>query len=731
MQKERERERERERRGSETPRTEQYIKHLETQLAALTESVSSRANAGVVRKVKQLSQEKAILKQELEEWEKSFDDRLQDELRTTRQKETQLAAQVRALQINNRLKDVKLTEQARDLKQTRQSLRDAQTTNKELEHRIDDLTGLLASSPVVPRQQSRPRPQSMHGRPTSRFSESHLPSPRLPVRPASMLEGKTKENDLTLVRRRTTAFVSLGGGGGGGGSESPAAPAHGESTDGTETPHAAPSDDKAFAADTAPTADQSSSRLTDSDQYWNSSQQSTMSSPRSVSDLSLSPKNLTKRHSMPVPPKRKMRKFRADNNRLKPLVLQTAPEESVEPPKPVGRARCYSLPHTGSTHLPPQHLLSSAPLRLVHAQSEVAETVPESPDTTPKRELARARTLSALEGGATEYQLAAGHVSMDSESTLMDEHSNLSLDDASFAARQVSGSAASSSTFVQRSTSPLVSDGDPDAADVFRMSDLSLSLWQAPPETLEAELQQQRQRQGDFTSSEGTAATDQQHPRTGSPTPGGSRAVSYRRRYRRPTVDRILRSDEEHGRFRASSTLYRSSPFDTDGSPRKASGVYAYLPRTLVSDPPQSLQKVLFSATNQLICNTRHKMRQLQGLWLGSLSWMVLGLFLHRRETQGGAATSERQPAEAVLVEAPEPHRNQMSLIDGFRHTMARRLRVRIESLSRPVIERSRTSRVLNAMRSWTQLVAVMVFALGFAARNGPSDLIEIQAQEA
>ncbi|OJD16320.1 hypothetical protein AJ78_03489 [Emergomyces pasteurianus Ep9510] len=134
--------------------TSKYIQHLEEQLAASldqVESIDSSATNVQAAKLKALSAEHKILKQELLEWETKFEVRLKDELRNTIDKESQLRAKIRALERDVEIKESKIHEQQWEIEMANQKLQNmdaANSTNRSLERRIDVLTELLAQSPT-------------------------------------------------------------------------------------------------------------------------------------------------------------------------------------------------------------------------------------------------------------------------------------------------------------------------------------------------------------------------------------------------------------------------------------------------------------------------------------------------------------------------------------------------------------------------------------------------------
>ncbi|KAI5305975.1 hypothetical protein KEM56_002687 [Ascosphaera pollenicola] len=701
-----------------TPRTEQYIQHLEAQVATLTDSMSSNANNNVIRKVKQLTRERSVLQEELAEWEKQFETRVQSELASARQREAQLAAQIRALQIDNRLKDHKITEQAREIKHTRQSLKDAQSANHELEQRIDDLTGLLAQSPVM--LNPRPRAQTVHNKMTSRMSESVLPSPRLPVRPTSMVNGDTKENEITPVRRQSTSLQVP--------TPTAGSPVAIINEKAAETSSVSLEDSSVF--DTTNISSEPSG-LRDSTQF------SSVSSVTSVGELNPSPENPAKRHSVPAPNRRKMRKFPSGARQLKPLVLQNSSET---PEKATGRARCNSYPYPSSVHshpTPPAYRFPPLSIDLytiadneLYQESEPTGSPRATHGNRRSRELARARTLNALEGGPHQYQFfeyTLGDLKQSFGEDNDDEFEPSSTD-------CVIPGASLPSLARHNSNRSLIAHSPP-------ASDVGVEIDSAPADSDTTTLWQQHRSlqselsENDTSELDGIVISDaskqfgtsfSQSPKT------DLRSCSYRYKFRRPTVDRIMEP-----RIFANGTdmgftpvLYRGSPFEpssqaSSSASRKPREAKNCLPSSLSPEPATSLTTGLVSTARQIIANTRCRVSQLHDVWLGGFSWILLGLFLHSRDNQ--STSGDGALDYAAIYEAPAAHKNQMSLIDGFRLTMTRRLRSKVTNFAAPVIERGRKSGLINTMRCWSHFMTVMLFALGFAARYGPSDLMQVE----
>lgn len=179
--------------------TTRYIEHLEAQLAASldrADTLDSSASDAHASKIKSLTAELRVLKQELTEWEGGFEDRVQDELGSMVERESQFRARIRALEKDVELKESQIRELEWEVEMGASRLRNMdalKSTNRNLEKRVDVLTELLAqssnktdtgdlasshgvdvSSPQSENDTSTPRPKSM-------FSKTPLSPVRRPL----------------------------------------------------------------------------------------------------------------------------------------------------------------------------------------------------------------------------------------------------------------------------------------------------------------------------------------------------------------------------------------------------------------------------------------------------------------------------------------------------------------------------------------------------------------------
>lgn len=159
---------------------DRYIEHLETQLAAVQSRLSpmqASTSQSQVSRLRSLSAEIKVLRQELAAWEDKFDARVGEEVSLRTELESKLRTKILFLegQLEESAYRIKELECERDLQaQKLRNVESLRSTNRGLERRVDVLTELLAQSPT------RREPQ------TPEFSPTRSPGPRL-ARPRSML----------------------------------------------------------------------------------------------------------------------------------------------------------------------------------------------------------------------------------------------------------------------------------------------------------------------------------------------------------------------------------------------------------------------------------------------------------------------------------------------------------------------------------------------------------------
>ncbi|MCJ1342323.1 hypothetical protein MMC31_000505 [Peltigera leucophlebia] len=132
-----------------------YIEHLESQLTAANAKIESyaspAANKARSSKVRALSIESRILRQEVFDWEKNFAERVKDELDQHLALEAGIRSRLQMLEDELEIKDVKMRELEWELDTMRARVKDAEgllEINLNLEKRIDVLTSLLVISPT-------------------------------------------------------------------------------------------------------------------------------------------------------------------------------------------------------------------------------------------------------------------------------------------------------------------------------------------------------------------------------------------------------------------------------------------------------------------------------------------------------------------------------------------------------------------------------------------------------
>lgn len=132
-----------------------YIEHLESQLTAANAKIetyaSPAANKARSSKVRALSIESRILRQEVFDWEKNFAERVKDELDQHLELEAGIRSRLQMLEDELEIKNVKMREFEWELDTMRARVKDAeglQEVNLNLEKRIDVLTSLLVISPT-------------------------------------------------------------------------------------------------------------------------------------------------------------------------------------------------------------------------------------------------------------------------------------------------------------------------------------------------------------------------------------------------------------------------------------------------------------------------------------------------------------------------------------------------------------------------------------------------------
>lgn len=132
-----------------------YIEHLEAQIAALQVQVQSLTSPSITRqhssKLRALTTESRILRQEVSEWENNFNERVKEEVDQRVKIEASLRGRVKNLEREVEGKDRKLAELQAELHYLRRAAGETEALyheNGTLAKRVEVLTELLAQSPV-------------------------------------------------------------------------------------------------------------------------------------------------------------------------------------------------------------------------------------------------------------------------------------------------------------------------------------------------------------------------------------------------------------------------------------------------------------------------------------------------------------------------------------------------------------------------------------------------------
>ncbi|KAI9771228.1 MAG: hypothetical protein M1839_002849 [Geoglossum umbratile] len=171
----------------------QYIEHLESQLVALQTQLQSLTSPTTTKahsaKLRALTSESRLLRQELSEWETRFNERVQQEVCGRVELEAGLRARIKTLERELDIKEGRVRELQWEVETLEGKARDAGTMEAEninLGRRVDLLTELLAQSPTklvteptasppTDGRQKKPRPRSMFPRIASSESACALP----------------------------------------------------------------------------------------------------------------------------------------------------------------------------------------------------------------------------------------------------------------------------------------------------------------------------------------------------------------------------------------------------------------------------------------------------------------------------------------------------------------------------------------------------------------------------
>lgn len=373
-----------------------YIEHLETQLAASISQVEALKEPPMkpqIAKLKMLNEECKFLKQELEEWQAKFEARVSEEVESRAGNGSDSRKKLAALEREMEIKDGRINELEWEIESMTQKLRDFQsldTTNRNLERRVDVLTGLLAQSPT---------------RTDSGFSPRHECDTASPTRDKNRMKGRPRSmmpRIPPLSPEKDSMFQPL---------VAARTDPHEDPASAVVSPSRAPRnrDNRDTAGSEISTAgrtaaDRSSMFTSASDTFSLSTDPTTISQRSSMISQSSSNWGLPLLFSPENPARhqnrdRKMRRFPSGSSSLKPLILPTAAVAMPMPP-------CYS--GCQSIHSSPHDLSSGDNNYHYHTNTAY--------DTPPRRQpfpVVEEDSLDALEGRSNYYQsfeeAIAGH----------------------------------------------------------------------------------------------------------------------------------------------------------------------------------------------------------------------------------------------------------------------------------------------------------------------------------
>lgn len=365
-----------------------YIEHLESQLSTMTtklESLASpTANKARSTKLRELTGESQALRQELFDWEKTFAERVREEVEQQTELETGMRSRLQLLQDELDSKEVRMKELEWELDATRAKVKEAEglkEINLNLEKRIDVLTSLLVLSPTklelgsavssptkVDPLKRGPRPRSM--------------LPRIPSSPGGVrLSLNTATEAIFWNSRRFGSTSSL--------SDSPG-----------ETSRLIDENDERDASEYMAEA----TRLRSSSRVSVSYRSVPSFSTRPTSIQSDSSHGITSPGTLPVPAdlesqtksanrQRKMRRFPSGSCTLKPLIL---PKTGFTPSLPA------SAPIHASSGMPecdvPGNLFDPTTAFLSTSQHSSPVSTPTMSQRQRSAAWAQHQTLQALEG---------------------------------------------------------------------------------------------------------------------------------------------------------------------------------------------------------------------------------------------------------------------------------------------------------------------------------------------
>lgn len=133
----------------------EYIDHLEAQLSGMQNQLRSLTSPSSTKlqssKLRSLTTESRVLRQEVSEWEKKFNERVQEETQVRLEIEASLKTRIRSLEREMELKDGRVVELECEVERLRKDaamIDEMHDQNLALSRRLDVLTELLAQSPA-------------------------------------------------------------------------------------------------------------------------------------------------------------------------------------------------------------------------------------------------------------------------------------------------------------------------------------------------------------------------------------------------------------------------------------------------------------------------------------------------------------------------------------------------------------------------------------------------------
>lgn len=165
-----------------------YIEHLESQLAAVNAKLDSLMSPATNRarsaKLRALTTEVRSLRLDLADWERKFEERVEEEIHGRAEYETGMRSRIQSLEDEMEIKDSRMRELEWEIDGMRTKVAEAEgleEINLNLERRIDVLSSLVAQSPTkVNLYSASPSPNT-----TDPMKQTPRPKPMLPRLPSS------------------------------------------------------------------------------------------------------------------------------------------------------------------------------------------------------------------------------------------------------------------------------------------------------------------------------------------------------------------------------------------------------------------------------------------------------------------------------------------------------------------------------------------------------------------